>query len=64
MMPPPARRWGMPPEVLNTQPTYDPDVAKNRADACQIMQKLGYRPDKRLAVTVTPPIAMPQIAAP
>jgi hypothetical protein len=45
-MPPPAGRWGMPPEVLNTQPTYGPDVAKNRADARQIMQKLGSAPDK------------------
>jgi hypothetical protein len=36
----------MPPEVLNTLPTYGPDVAKNRAEARQIMQKLGYAPDK------------------
>jgi peptide/nickel transport system substrate-binding protein len=32
---------------------YDPDVAKNRADARKIMQKLGYGPDKRLATTVS-----------
>jgi len=53
MMPPPAGRWGMPPEVLATLPTYGADVAKNRAEARAIMQKLGYGPDKRLAVTVT-----------
>ena len=53
MMPPPAGRWGMPPEVLNTLPTYGPDVAKNRAEARQIMQRLGYGPDRRLTVTVT-----------
>ena len=53
MMPPPAGAWGMPPEVLATLPTYGPDVAKNRAEAREIMQKLGYGPDKRLAVTVT-----------
>jgi peptide/nickel transport system substrate-binding protein len=53
MMPPPAGRWGMPPEVLATLPTYGPDVALNRAEARAIMQKLGYGPDKRLAVTVT-----------
>ena len=32
---------------------YGPDIAKNRAAAREIMQKLGYGPDKRLAVTVT-----------
>jgi peptide/nickel transport system substrate-binding protein len=53
MMPPPAGRWGMPPEVLNTLPTYGPDVANNRAEARQIMQRLGYGPDRRLTVTVT-----------
>ena len=53
MMPPPAGTWGMPPEVLQTLPGYGPDVQKNRAEARQIMQKLGYGPDKRLPVTVT-----------
>ena len=31
--------WGMPPDMLTTLPGYDPDVAKNRAEARQIMQK-------------------------
>jgi peptide/nickel transport system substrate-binding protein len=53
MMPPPAGAWGMPPEMLAALPTYGPDVAKNRAEAREIMKKLGYGPDKRLAVTVT-----------
>src|ERR1700693_2931609 len=53
MMPPPAGTWGMPPEILQTLPGYGPDVQKNRAEARQIMQKLGYGPDKRLPVTVT-----------
>jgi peptide/nickel transport system substrate-binding protein len=53
MMPPPAGTWGMPPEVLQTLPGYGADVQKNRAEARQIMQKLGYGPDKRLPVTVT-----------
>jgi peptide/nickel transport system substrate-binding protein len=53
MMPPPAGSWGMPPEVLQTLPGYGPDVAKNRAEARTIMTKLGYGPNKRLAVTVT-----------
>jgi peptide/nickel transport system substrate-binding protein len=53
MLPPPDGAWGVPPELLKTFPGYDPDVAKNRAEARQIMQKLGYGPDKRLAVALT-----------
>ena len=53
MMPPPAGTWGMPPEVLHTLPGYGPDLAKNRTEAREIMKKLGYGPDKRLAVAVT-----------
>ena len=52
MLPPPAGLWGMPPEMLQTLPGYGPDVEKNRADARKIMEKLGYGPDKRLAVKV------------
>src|SRR6201986_4766613 len=48
MLPPPEGVWGMPPEVLQTLPGYDPDVAKNRAEARIIMEKLGYGPNKRL----------------
>jgi peptide/nickel transport system substrate-binding protein len=53
MMPPPAGAWGMSPEVLATLPTYGPDVAKNRAEAREIMKRLGYGPDKRLVLKVT-----------
>jgi peptide/nickel transport system substrate-binding protein len=53
MLPPPEGLWGMPPDMLATLPGYDPNVAKNRAEARKIMQKLGYGPDKRLAVTVS-----------
>jgi peptide/nickel transport system substrate-binding protein len=53
MLPAPEGVWSMPPELLQTLPGYDPDVAKNRAAARDIMQKLGYGPDKRLAVTVS-----------
>jgi len=53
MMPPPAGSWGMPPEILQTLPGYGSDVAKNRAEAREIMKKLGYGPDKRLAVTLS-----------
>jgi len=45
--------WGMPPEVLRTIPGYDPDIQKNRAEARKIMEKLGYGPDKKLAVKVS-----------
>jgi len=53
MMPPPAGSWGMPPEILQTLPGYGSDIAKNRAEARAIMQKLGYGPEKRLGITVT-----------
>jgi peptide/nickel transport system substrate-binding protein len=53
MQPLPDGLWGMPPDMLATLPGYGPDVAKNRAEARKIMEKLGYGPDKRLAVTVT-----------
>jgi peptide/nickel transport system substrate-binding protein len=53
MQPLPNGVWGMPPEMLKMLPGYDPDVAKNRAQAQEMMQKLGYGPDKRLGVTVT-----------
>ena len=49
MPPPPEGVWGMPPELLQKLPGDDPDVAKNRAEARRIMQKLGYGPDNRLA---------------
>ncbi len=53
MLPPPEGVWGMPPDLLKTLPGYDPDVAKNRAEARKILAKLGYGPDKRLPVTVS-----------
>jgi peptide/nickel transport system substrate-binding protein len=53
MMPPPAGSWGMPPEMLETLPGYGSGVAKNRAEAREIVKNLGYGPDKRLAVTLT-----------
>ena len=53
MQPPPEGLWGMPPEILKTLPGYDPDVEKNRAEARQIMEKLGYGPDDRLKIKVS-----------
>src|SRR5712671_6601363 len=53
MQPPPAGLWGMPPEMLQALTGYDPDVQKNRAEARQVMQKLGYGPDNRLKIKVS-----------
>ena len=41
MQPPPEGVWGMPWEMLRTLPGFEPDVAKNRAQARSIMEKLG-----------------------
>jgi peptide/nickel transport system substrate-binding protein len=53
LLPPPEGLWGMPPEMLETLPGYDPDVGKNRAAARKIMEKLGYGSSNRLGVTVS-----------
>jgi peptide/nickel transport system substrate-binding protein len=53
MQPPPGGLWGMPKEMLATMPGYDPDVAKNRAEARAIMKKLGYGPERPLKVKVS-----------
>ncbi len=40
-------------ELLKELPGYDPDVEKNRTQARQIMQKVGYGPGKPLAIKVS-----------
>ena len=52
MLPPPNGVWGMPPEVLETLPGYGGDVVQNRAEGRKIMEKLGYGPEKRLAIKI------------
>ena len=52
MLPGPEGVWGMPPDRLAKLPGYDPDVSKSRSEARRIMQRLGYGPDKPLAVKV------------
>jgi peptide/nickel transport system substrate-binding protein len=47
MQPPPDGIWGLPADKLAELPGYDPEVAKNRAEARAIMEKLGYGPNKR-----------------
>jgi peptide/nickel transport system substrate-binding protein len=43
----------MPADEVKKLPGYDPDVEKNRAEGRQIMQQLGYGPDKSLQIKVT-----------
>jgi len=50
MLPPPEGVWGMGPGMLAALPGYDGNVRKNREEARAIMHKLGYGPDKRIAV--------------
>ena len=65
MQPLPEGQWGLPPEILKTLPGYDPDVQKNRIEARDIMQRLGYGPDKRVALKVStrniPPFRDPAV---
>ena len=53
MQPPPGGQWGMPPEMLEKLPGYGRDVEANRQAARAIMKKLGYGPDKHLAIKVS-----------
>jgi peptide/nickel transport system substrate-binding protein len=53
MLPPPEGIWGMPRDVLPSLPGFSEDVAKNRAEARKIMQKLGYGPDKHLVTKLS-----------
>src|SRR5262249_16958454 len=50
-------------DALKLLPGYDPNVQKNRSEAREIMHKLGYGPDKRLALKVStrniPPYPVP-----
>src|SRR6202047_2488913 len=48
MLPPPAGVWGLPPEMLQGLPGYDPDVEKSRTEARAIMEREGYGPEHRL----------------
>jgi peptide/nickel transport system substrate-binding protein len=53
LQPAPEGLWGMPPDLLKQLPGYDPDVQKNRAQARQIMEKLGYGPGNTLKIKVS-----------
>src|SRR6267143_4101973 len=53
MQPPPAGQWGMPREMLDKLPGYGPDVTAARAEAREIMKKLGYGPDRPMKIKVS-----------
>src|SRR5438477_10516411 len=53
MQPPPGGQWGMPLDMLEKLPGYEPDIAGNREKAREMMKKLGYGPDKRMHIKVT-----------
>ncbi len=53
LQPRPGGKWGLALEVLRSLPGYDPDVAKNRAEARKIMESLGYGPNNRLKMKLT-----------
>lgn len=53
MLPAPAGVWGMPEAMMRQIPGYDPDVAKNRAEARRLMEKHGYGPNNRLSVKIS-----------
>jgi len=53
LQPPPSGLWGLPLDVLQTLPGYGADVQKNRAEARQLIQNLGYGPDNRLKIKVS-----------
>jgi peptide/nickel transport system substrate-binding protein len=53
LQPPPGGLWGMPPDEVKKLPGYGPEIEKNRTEGRQIMQQLGYSPDKHLEIKVT-----------
>jgi ABC-type transport system substrate-binding protein len=53
MLPLPDGQWGMPPEELAKMTGYGGDIAKNRAEARAIMEKLGYTAANPLKVKIS-----------
>ena len=53
LQPPPGGQWGMSPEMVKQLPGYGSGIEKNRAEARQIMQKLGYGPGNPLKLKVS-----------
>jgi peptide/nickel transport system substrate-binding protein len=53
MLPAPEGKWAMPDSELAKITGYDPDLAKNQAEARKIMEGLGYSAAKPLKVKVS-----------
>ena len=53
LLAPPEGLWGMPADLMQKLPGYDPDVASNRALARKIMERNGYGPARRLKLKVS-----------
>ena len=53
LLPAPEGVWGMPREMIAAMVGYNPDIAKNRAEARGIMEKLGYGPTNTLKVKIS-----------
>jgi peptide/nickel transport system substrate-binding protein len=53
LLAPPEGIWGMPAELMQKLPGYDPDVEKNRTEARKIMETAGYGPGNRLKLKVS-----------
>jgi peptide/nickel transport system substrate-binding protein len=53
MLPPPEGVWGMPPDLVETLPGYGRDVGRRRAEAQDIVEKLGFGPGHRLQIKVS-----------
>jgi len=53
MLAPPEGVWGMPKEMMEKLPGYNPDKSKDIAEAQALMAKHGYGPDHRLPVKVS-----------
>ena len=50
---PPGGLWGLLPDQLKQLPGYGPDIEKNRTEARQVMEKLGYGPSNPLKIAVS-----------
>jgi peptide/nickel transport system substrate-binding protein len=53
LLAPPEGIWGMPADLMQELPGYDPDVEKNRTEARKIMESAGYGPGNRLKLKVS-----------
>jgi peptide/nickel transport system substrate-binding protein len=53
LLAPPEGIWGMPADLMQQLPGYDPDVARSRTEARKIMETSGYGAGNRLKLKVS-----------